>query len=107
MTLRDQLIADNAIFLNADEFAEGITYNGKPILAVVAIGDSALRGDTFEKQGLVAVGTVNVSTLDVPEPETGDSIVYNDIIWTVARILETDFAMHKLQIITGESAFPL
>lgn len=105
MSIKEQIAKDNAIFLDVDAFAEEITYNGAPILAVVAIGDSAIRGNTFEGRGRAAVGTVQVSALDVPSPNTGDVVVYKTTTWTVARMLESDTAMHLLQIISGESAF--
>jgi hypothetical protein len=106
MTIKEQILADNAIFLDTDAFAEQITYNGTPITAVVALGDSSLRGDTFERKGRSAVGMIQVSVLDVPKPNTGDVIVHQSVTWKVARILESDFALHVLQIITEESPWP-
>ena len=103
MTLKTQTKADNAIFLDTDAFAEQITYNGAQITAVVAIGDSAIRGDTFEHKGRSAIGTIQVSAIDVPNPDTGDKVIYNSVTWEVSRILESDPAMHLLQIITSES----
>ena len=103
MSIKDQIIADNTIFLDINAFAEQITYNGVQITADVFIGDSAISGDTFQKKGRSAIGTISISRIDVPNPSEGDAVVYDSTKWTVTRTLKSDFAMHKLQIISGES----
>jgi hypothetical protein len=103
MSIKSQIIADNAIFLDLNAFAEQITYNGIKISAIVVIGDSSIKGDTFESKGRSAVGTIKVSSIDVPAPEIGDQVIINSTTWEVTRLLESDYAMVKLQIITGET----
>ena len=103
MSIKDQIIADNTIFLNSDDFAELITYNDVKISAVIEIGDSSIEGNTFDHRGRSSVGTIEVSIIDIPVPVAGDQVVINSVDWRVARIIESDSAMHYLQITSGES----
>jgi hypothetical protein len=103
MSIKSQIIVDNAIFLDLDTFAEQITYEGKTISAVVVIGDSSIKGDTFENRGRASVGSISVSAIDVPDPQTGDEVIINSVKWEMSRIIDSDSAMNKLQIISGES----
>lgn len=103
MSVKEQIARDNAIFLDLNAFAEPIVYNGRQIPAVVALGDSAMRGNTFERKGQAAVATLQVAVSDVPSPDTGDKVVYHSATWEVTHILESDSAMHLLQMICEAS----
>ncbi|QDR81346.1 head-tail joining protein [Sporomusa termitida] len=103
MSIKEQIARDNAIFLDLDAFAELILYNGRQIPAVVALGDSAMRGNTFEQKGRSAVATLQIAASDVSGPETGDQVVYHSATWEVTHVLESDGAMHLLQMICNAS----
>ena len=103
MSIKEQIATDNAIFLDMDAFAELILYNGRQIPAVVVLGDSSIRGNTFEQKGSSAVATLHIAAGDVPSPDTGDQIVYQSATWEVTHILESDSAMHLLQMICQAS----
>jgi len=102
MSIKDQISRDNTIFLDLDAFAELILYNGKQIPAVVTLGDSAMRGNTFENKGSSSVATLQIPASDVP-PDTGDQVIYQSATWEVTHILESDSAMHLLQMICQAS----
>lgn len=93
-----QKIIKNAVF-NLNRFGETITYRaqkaekGEEIIAIVEIGESlaeekaAFRGGDISanrKTSDTAVFTVMLD--DVPKPEAGDVITYNDEEWKVTRI---------------------
>lgn len=103
MSIKEQIARDNAIFLDMDAFAELILYNGRQIPAVVVLGDSSIRGNTFEQKGSSAVATLHIAASDVPSPDTGDQVVYQLATWEVTHILESDSAMHLLQMICEAS----
>jgi hypothetical protein len=103
MSIKEQITRDNSIFLDLDAFAELILYNGRQIPAVVVLGDSAARGNTFESKGSSAVATLHIAAGDVPSPDTGDQVVYQSVTWEVTHILESDSAMHLLQMICEAS----
>lgn len=103
MSIKEQIARDNAIFLDMDAFAELILYNGRQIPAVVVLGDSSMRGNTFETKGSSAVATIHIAASDVPTPDTGDQVVYQSATWEVTHILESDSAMHMVQMICQAS----
>jgi hypothetical protein len=103
MPIKEQIARDNAIFLDLDAFAELILYNGRQIPAVVVLGDSSIRGNTFEQKGSSAVATLQIAASDVSSPDSGDQVVYHSTTWEVTHILESDSAMHFLQMICQAS----
>jgi hypothetical protein len=103
MSIKEQITRDNAIFLDLDAFAELILYNGRQIPALVVLGDSAMRGNTFEQKGSSVVATLHIAASDVSSPDTGDQVVYQSATWEVTHVLESDSAMHLLQMICEAS----
>ena len=103
MSIKEQIARDNAIFLDLNAFAELILYNGRQISAVVVLGDSAMRGNTFEQKGQSAVAILQIAADEVPSPDAGDQVVYHAATWEVTHILESDSAMHLLQMICETS----
>jgi hypothetical protein len=67
------------------------------------IGDSSRKGNTFDNKGGSAIGVIQIAVSDVLTPETGDRVAYGNKTWSVARILNSDEAMHKLQITADET----
>lgn len=104
MTLKDQMNDDVSVFLNTEEFAKTVTYNGAEIKAVVVLEVDRDKGNTFSNRGQSARAVISVACADVVSPQQGDRII-GDYDWQVARILETDEAMHKLECIANESPF--
>lgn len=106
MALKDQMAADvAAIFLNTSEFAESITYNGMPLLAIVELGEDRADGNEFTNEGLSARATVWISASDVPTPCQGDIIIRNSDLsrWEVARVVESGGGMHRLLCVSRQS----
>lgn len=105
MSLKDVMAADaSAVFLSIYEFADTITYNGSSILAVPEIGESNKKGNEYSDEGSASRAEFSVSAADVPTPDAGDIIVHNSRTWTVARVLESDDAMHRLLCTSDHSA---
>jgi len=105
MSLKTQIIADTQIFLNTDEFAEQIIYNGASITAIIEIGETNTKGNSYSSDGHSDQGFAEISVIDIPNPQEGDDIICeNGKHWRVARIVESDIAMHRLAIIANEGA---
>lgn len=104
MTHKAQMAIDTQQFLNTDEFAETVSYNGDAIAAVVERGKTRESGNTFTSEGEADRAMVWVKATDVASPVIGDVIVIADgTSWEVSRILESDQAMHCLECIANES----
>jgi len=70
MSFATQLTADEAVFLNANEFAETVTYDGSSVPAIVEVG-TALDQATGAMQAVV---TLTVRRSDVPDPLYRDTV---------------------------------
>lgn len=105
MSLKNQIIADTAIYLNTDEFAEKITYNGTEITAVFELGETNTRGNQFSSDGQSDIASVWVSETDVPSPVNDDEVINKGKTWRVSRILEDGGGMYRLELTGNESAF--
>lgn len=107
MTLKEQMVTDVAIFLNINEHAEEITYNGMNIIAIVDRGENMGRGNTFgsNREGQAARAEIWVAEKDIPKPKAQDEVVFDDIEWQVARILSSGGGLHQLELIGNESAW--
>ena len=89
-------------FFSLDRLGEPITYNGQEIVALVYIGASMSRPDwndaatAIEHANLADIATFSVcddpDDGGVAEPQEGDVIVYKDIEYQVAQIIEHDVA---------------
>ena len=104
MSLKDQMLGDISNFLNANEFAEEITYNGTEITAVVEIGETDTKGNTFSNDGRSDIASVWVAETDVPNPINGDEVTSKGKTWYVARVMEDGGGMYKLELIANEGA---
>lgn len=103
MTLKEDMLDDVGIFFNEEEFAEKILYNGISILAIPEIGEENNRNihdinKTYKNAVFV------IKSEDVPEPGVGDNVIYNDVEYTFADILEKQTGIYRLRFINGESA---
>lgn len=104
MSLKEQLAQDADVFLNTSEFAEPLLYNGASIQAVLERGLEFAPGNTFTGEGQSARAELQVAVMDVPSPKPQDIVETDDgICWQVARILDSDAAMHRLELISQES----
>ena len=83
MTLKDQMTSDLPVFLNTDEFATTVSYNGTDITAMVEV----VVIDRIENDGIVAELTVKVS--DVADPSYRDTVIISSGLlagtWKVFR----------------------
>lgn len=102
--LKNQMAADvAAIFLNPDEFAEEIQYNGHTILAIPEFGDTNEKGNTFSSEGSADRAFFSVSSTVVPDPLSGDEIIHNGKAWEVVRYTPDGY-MNRIECIANESA---
>lgn len=103
MTLKDQMIEDVSIFLNSDEFAEQINYNGADIIGVFIRGRELQSGNTFVSDGSADRASVWVAEADVPNPQQNDTVIRKGKHWQVARELESSPGLYHLELISNES----
>lgn len=104
MTLNERMAADvAAVFLNTAEFGDAATYNGVPVTVVTELGPDRAAGNTFTSDGQADRAVFWVRTGDVPDPATGDVIIYAGKSWRVARMLESGGGMHKLECTASEA----
>lgn len=101
------MAADVPTFLNSDEFADDVVYNGCSIPAIAEIGPDAQAGNAFTgggaSDGQADRATFWVRVADVSEPAQGDTIVHLGATWTVARVLESGGGMHRLECTSREA----
>jgi len=103
MSLKAQIQSDVSIFLNTDEMAEIVLYNGAQISAIVDYGEDMGAGNAFSSDGQAAKARVYVAAADVQDPQQGDTIVIHGGTWTVARKTLSDGVMHLLECTANES----
>lgn len=102
MTFKEQIAKDADVFLNDEELAEEVRYNDTPIKAVFERGQALAPGNTFVSDGEAARAELHVSADDVAEPGPPDTVEAGGITWQVARILESDGVLHRLELIADE-----
>lgn len=108
MSLKDQLLADGALFVNADEFGEAVTYTqaGVPteMNAVVIRGDMArvlaVGGRSYS--GIMVKLMIPVATL--PQIKKLDTVAIRlratdsvDTVFRVGKILDQDDGMWTVE----------
>ena len=104
MTLKDVMESDiDDVFLNPDEFAEEIQYNGHTILAIPEFGDTNEKGNTFSSEGSADRAFFSVSSNLVPDPLSGDEIIHGGKTWEVVRYTPAS-GMNRIECIANESA---
>lgn len=102
MTLKAQMAADAAIFFNADEFGEYVTYNGVEIIAIADIGEGIQRGQVNNNG---QAGYFEVQKTDVPNPKVHDIIIDSrGRSWKVNEISAEDETSFVLRTTAGQSA---
>jgi hypothetical protein len=87
MTLKEQILADQDIFYNTDDFAESVVYTPhegapKTIPALISYG-SGEEGQGADRYGVRA--TVRIKAGDVAEPNTRgrDALTVGTVEWTI------------------------
>lgn len=98
MGFKEQVASDLSVFINPDEHAESITYNGSPIDAVVDYIDA--EGGSQKEQAVLYV-----KESDVVAPAYNDVVVIGSKTWKVAsdaagHILQD--SMWQIKMVTGE-----
>ena len=89
MKLRDAMRDDAArVFLNPDEFAEGIVIEDMPTLAVcdwsAQPGGEHLYGSPGDTWGVNAVhADITLAEGVIPKPDPGQELIVNDRAWIV------------------------
>jgi len=115
MSFKTQLVADNPVFLNSDEFAESVIYEPhgaapKTIKAVINRGpfvDSIRLGQHAFNAKVVDLQIANDATLGVTNPKAGIDYVQlkvklSDLENTrlvVTQILESDEGFYRLECV--------
>jgi hypothetical protein len=95
MTLKESMASDVSVFLNSDEFADTITYNGTEITAVFELQQD--RNDNeFTLSGQAAIADVYVSKEDVATVSRTDKIVKDGVTYRFRFIADEDPAMWHL-----------
>ena len=91
---------DTKTFLNIDEFAEKVDYNGKEITATFEERQNLGKD---EYGGRTALATVYIAVNDIANPEYQDKITRGNVQeWTVQKILSTDAGMYALEVTRDE-----
>jgi len=106
MSHKTQMAADVKTFLNTDENADLIYYNGATagIAAVVDIGED-IKGNEFSASGAASTMIINVACTAIPSPAIGVAVIHNSRTWRTAKLLGSDSAMHRIECTASESAW--
>jgi hypothetical protein len=81
MSFADQLAADRAVFLNASEFAETVTYAGVP--GIVAMHQTDVQQSERPADYYGDFSFLFVSSSDVAVPSYRDTVVIGSDTWKV------------------------
>lgn len=104
MTLKAQISSDvSAVFLNADDFAESLTYYAGGTGAGVAIYGilDTMQDLAQAAPGQLAFGSVEISAAAVAAPQIYDTITTSSgIVWRVDSIIGGDGHMWRLSVST-------
>ena len=103
MNFKDVLKEDNDIFLNANEFAETILYNGIERTARFELAEQNKKGNSFDTDGYSDVQYFYVQ-LD-KKPKIMDEIQYNFETYQVTKIVEKDNDFYKVETVINERPF--
>jgi hypothetical protein len=106
MTLKDLMTADvAAVFLNGDEMAETVTYNGTSITAVVERGETWAKGNYLVAEGQTDRAILWVAELDISEPKAGLKITDSTgVVWRMERVIKSDGGMIAMACIRSDTA---
>lgn len=102
MGFKEQIAKDADVFLNESELAEVVVYNGVSITAVFERGQTLAPGNTFVSDGESDRAELHVAAELIPDPKPLDEIEAGGVTWQVARILESDGVIHRLELIANE-----
>jgi hypothetical protein len=99
------MLADRSIFLNTNELAEEVTYNGAPIIAVLERGQTLANGNIVsEGDGTSDRAVILVSESDVSNPSSRDTFTdASGKVWRFGRILASGGGMHRIELTANES----
>lgn len=101
MSFATQLISDEEVFFNTDEFAQEVTYGGIPINANVLFGDADTPADR-SRDFQIGQARIEVKVSDVSEPAYRDAVVISGVNYRVQRIISKDEISSILGIETDE-----
>lgn len=106
MNLKDVMKNDKNIFFNEKELARKVEYNGQEIKGIVNLGSDTESGNTFSNDGRAARAEITIARADISSsPDQGDiiNILNSNYTFKVARILNSDEYIFKLECIANES----
>lgn len=102
---KDQMIADSLVFLDANEFAETVTYSGtaQEIAAVVERGHTMDKGNTFATDGYSDRALITVKKSDVEGWQQGDTLTDKaGVKWEIAHLVEDNLVLITFECIANE-----
>ncbi len=108
MSFQDQLTADvSNVFLNADEFAETITYTPQTG-AASSIDCIFTEESSTDQQEQVSAGvrvrrtaTVIIRSADIAAPRRHDTVTRSAETWSVERVQRLPHGAHRLYVVIG------
>lgn len=96
MTLKSQIIVDESVFFDADDFAEAAVYNGESILVIETV---ASEKNTGIPGFTVPMFTVLLSSADVSRPKAGDTVTFRGSTFNVGSFPESEGGMWKVDLL--------
>lgn len=101
MNFKDQMAADMAVFMNTDEFADTVVYNGVEIPAVFDYGSMP---DRDSRGGSIAdTGTLFVSKEYVIQPVYRDEVIAEGRSWRVSNVIAGDSVMWEVALVADSA----
>lgn len=108
MGFREQLELDAAqVFLNSAEFAQNVLFEGRTIRGVFEEGEDAGSGNTFTSDGQAARASLWVLVADIPDPSPRQVVEVEGRTWRIARKLEGDRILQRLELTADEAVVRL
>jgi len=103
-----ELVASDVsdVFLNANDFAETVTYtptggSARTILAVVILGQSGLKQDQthFTSDSTISVYVSNDATTGIDNPQLKDTITWGGVLYSFSSISGQDVGGWQLMFV--------
>ena len=95
-TFKEQLVIDEPVFFNTDEFAEAATYKGAEIKVVEAeVSEQSSGSPGF----VVPLFSVYLSARDVARPKAGDAVVFRGVTCKVSAYPVSAGGVWKVDLI--------
>ena len=101
MTLKSQILTDQSIFYDDEDFAETVTYttpsSSADILALINRGENLAH-----EQGRSKIkSVVYIKKTDIAEPKYKDTITFDSFVWIVERIEQGSTIDWKVSVRRG------